>query len=157
MTIDSVFEKIEGSLGAHVPAGHYDLSFSVASPITEEANNTHENTMQPEPPGQPGTTFPRPNPVIVLPDFWEDLIQPGMSVSMSMWPVGVCPPLNPRGQWPNGAPGGGRGMPPGQGFGGPHVTAVPPPPPHFMNVVNVGPPMSRRGKTRVNPGRPVRK
>ncbi|CAM1500797.1 Fc.00g099590.m01.CDS01 [Cosmosporella sp. VM-42] len=157
MTIDSAFEKIDGPLGVHVPAGHYDLSFTAAS-CADENTNHGENPAPTGPSSSSPETLSRSNvPVIIMPDFWEDLIQPGMSVNMTMWPIGVCIPMNSRSQWPGGNP---PGRAPGAmpGFGVP--TTVPPPPQHFgiPNIVDVGPlPVRRRGKTRVNPGRPVRK
>lgn len=162
MTIDQAFDKVDGPIGIHVPAGHYDLLFT--KPIMEE-----EIIVVNEDPSQPSTTTKpaprRPNPsFIVLPDFWEDLIQPGTTVSQQMWPLDVCPRPGQTRPWINGPQAGGNvGL--NQPFGGPQVGFVQAPPPPAIiaqpppNFIHIEPPMRslarRRGKTRVNTGRPV--
>lgn len=156
MTIDQAFDKVEGPLSLHVPAGHYDLSFTKAT-IEEET------VVIPDDPSKPPTVTrtpkappPTSRPLIVLPDFWEDLIRPGMTVSMSMWPIDT-PPTNLRGSWPTTTRGGGV-MGGNQGFNNVvNVGPPPPPPPGFINIAPPGRSMRRKAKTRVNPGRPVRK
>lgn len=161
MTIDQAFDKFDGPIGIHVPAGHYDLLFT--KPATEE-----EAVAASGDPSQPSTTTKaagqRPSAsFIVLPDFWEDLIQPGTMVIQQMWPLDVGPRPGQARPWINGPQAGGNvGL--NQPFGGPQVGFVQAPPPPALvapppNFIHIEPPLRplirRRGKTRVNTGRPM--
>lgn len=156
MTIDAAFEKIvEGMLNIHVAAGHYDLSFTTAT-VEEEVVIVSDDPSIIKP---AVTRAQLPRPLIVHPDFWEDLICPGMSVSMAMWPMEAFIGPNLRGTRPTTTQAG-RGMGVGnQAFNNIiNVGPPPPPPPGFINIVPPGGRHARRkAKTRVNPGRPVAK
>ncbi|KAF7552306.1 hypothetical protein G7046_g7442 [Stylonectria norvegica] len=132
MAIDQAFEKIDGVLGYHVPEDHYDLHSSGPQTTAKRLNSApHDSPPKAASLPQPRPVSSRPNATsrpppwpplsfIVLPDFWEDLIQPGMTVTMSMWPfnVSVSPTnlqrLQPMGRRPaNMSPGFGLGNAPG--------------------------------------------
>lgn len=159
MTIDAAFEKIEGVLSLHVAAGHYDLSLTPAT-MEEEVVIVSDDPSIAAPKTNPAVTRAQlPRPLIVHPDFWEDLICPGMAVSMAMWPMEAFIAPNLRGTRPTTTQAG-RGMGVGnQAFNNiVNVGPPPPPPPGFINIVPPGGRHARRkAKTRVNPGRPVAK
>ncbi|KAI0535324.1 hypothetical protein GGR58DRAFT_479387 [Xylaria digitata] len=200
--VNSCFVHVD-VLGPHVMAGRYDLSINLPfpmdaasemtspvtplTPVSTQAStstagvpsslNVAGPSSAPGPSGnanpsqqqQPRSSF------VVLPELWEDTIEPGMLVVQHMWPFQtpnyVAQPVQPsppqshhhfppgpagypvgRGR---GARGRGRGAGAGAGmFGGRGGVGgnIFPPPPHPggarppMIVVNVEPP--RRGKTR---------
>ncbi|KAK7416465.1 hypothetical protein QQX98_005169 [Neonectria punicea] len=110
-------------------------------------NNTNTNTPQPEP------SSPPMRAMVILPEFWDDLIQPGSNVIMTLWPrapramYDLQPPNNVPGLQPLGP---GMGMNPG------HMPpmAPPPPQPHFIRIVGV---QKTRPKTKASTGRPRRR
>ncbi|KAI1418663.1 hypothetical protein F5Y13DRAFT_4230 [Hypoxylon sp. FL1857] len=102
------------------------------------------------PPAAPSTPVQQQSLVVILPELWEDLIEPGMFVSMHMWPMDHPPPpppppnLHPAG--PPLAPGfaGGRGRGRGRGGGRGMGPMLPHRPPGWIVVE----PQKPRGKTR---------
>ncbi|KAI0386631.1 hypothetical protein F5Y04DRAFT_68167 [Hypomontagnella monticulosa] len=113
-------------------------SSSIASPETETAPHPIAGPSVGEPalpqaPTPPPAAPPVPTPstsIIILPELWEDLAEPGMFITMHMWPLNEPPPPPPvhhhllhpgvpahPGMMPGrgrgrGGRGGGRGMPP---------------------------------------------
>lgn len=71
--IDTAFRKVD-VLGPHVLEGHFDLldSDPFRSPDGASGQDAH----------------------IILPEIWEDLVHPGMTVSMAMWPMDKQPPTS---------------------------------------------------------------
>ncbi|KAH7148523.1 hypothetical protein EDB81DRAFT_465326 [Dactylonectria macrodidyma] len=113
-------------------------------------DRSNNNTPQPDVP----STFPM-RPMVLLPEFWDDLIQPGTYVTMTMWPrLG-------RGFHDIGPPGGIPGLPPhhvlppGMNPGLMAPMAPPPPQPHFIRIV--GGPGKVRPKTKASSGRPMKR
>lgn len=115
------------------------------TPIAQEASPAASTTaaassgqvpLVPTPP--PVSTGPLIRDVYVLPELWEDTIEPGMEVVQHMWPLSA-PPSNPAPPPPpppgmgGGLNMGGRGVPgpgPGRGRGrGRGRGGQPPPPP----------------------------
>ncbi|KAI0479756.1 hypothetical protein F4859DRAFT_513256 [Xylaria cf. heliscus] len=180
-------------LGPHVLAGHYDLSINLPFPI--DSANEALSPITPVSPGPSqastsaaaeipststaagpssasgpsnGTNSQQQQPTssfVVLPEVWDDTIEPGMLVVQHMWPLQtpnynsqpvqpsppqphhhVLPPTRGRGA----ARGRGRGVGMFGGRGGVGANLFPPPPHPGsrtpMIVVNVDPPF--RGKTR---------
>lgn len=81
-------------------------------------------------------------PVVILPELWDDLIVPGASVTMTMWPIDspqhFMPPPMPPGIGPQRGRGGRGGRARGRGRGGGRGMPAGPPPAH-MHVPVVGP------------------
>ncbi|KAI0095463.1 hypothetical protein F4814DRAFT_457611 [Daldinia grandis] len=162
-------------IGPHVIKGHYDLftfhlpfstdtGFEMATQAASEpvgvqhpgiephmAGTSHQPPVPhaPTPPPAPTLTPIEQSAVTILPELWEDLVEPGMFILMQMWPMAppALPP--PPMQHPSGPPGilgyvGGRGR--GRGSGGGRGMGPPlGPPPGWMVVER---PPKPRGKTR---------
>ncbi|KAI8962840.1 hypothetical protein F5Y11DRAFT_321118 [Daldinia sp. FL1419] len=163
-------------IGPHVIKGHYDL-FTFHLPFSSETNldmgsqstsdpvaTQHPSSSEPHigstsnQPPVPHAPTPPPAPalmpveqsaVTILPELWEDLVEPGMFILMQMWPMAPIAPPPPPMQHPPGphhlsgfVGGRGRGRGGGGGRGmGPHLG----PPPGWMVVERAPKP---RGKTR---------
>ncbi|KAI0838628.1 hypothetical protein F5Y06DRAFT_267417 [Hypoxylon sp. FL0890] len=101
------------------------------------------------PPAVPSTPAQQQSPVVILPELWDDLIEPGMFVSMHMWPMDHPPPPPPPPPLHHTsaplAPGfaGGRGRGRGRGGGRGMGPILPQRPPGWI-VLELKP----RGKTR---------
>ncbi|KAI0206116.1 hypothetical protein F4808DRAFT_192308 [Astrocystis sublimbata] len=171
-------------VGPHVQQGHYDLSINLpfamdfaneilppgtplAGPTTQASTSAAETLSSPSsssttvsPNGS--NSVPQQQQVkssfVVLPELWEDTIEPGMLVAQHMWPLTpsfVPQPAQPSPPQPHHhhhhhpavpGPPRGRGAPRGRGWG----RGGPPPPPHIGSrppfiIVNADPPV--RGKT----------
>ncbi|OTB16625.1 hypothetical protein K445DRAFT_316905 [Daldinia sp. EC12] len=144
-------------IGPHVIKGHYDLftfhlpfstdtGFEMAPPASDPvvASGAGEPFMSgssnqppvphaPTPPPAPALTPVEQSAVTILPELWEDLVEPGMFILMQMWPMAPPalappPPMQQQQQQhpppPLGPPnildwiGGGRGRGRGRGGGG---------------------------------------
>lgn len=156
MTIDQAFDKVDIPIQHYVLAGHYDLFFTppmIEGEVIVVNDDPSQSATTTKPPARPS--------FIVLPDFWEDLIQPGTAVNQQMWPIDRPAPARP---WLN-APQNGPSIGINQSFVAPQVGFVQAPPPPALvaapppNFIHIEPPLRplirRRGKTRVNTGRPV--
>ncbi|KAH7011526.1 hypothetical protein EDB80DRAFT_712047 [Ilyonectria destructans] len=114
-------------------------------------NDNNNNSSSP----QTDIPFASPmRPMVLLPEFWDDFIQPGSYVSMTMWP------RLPRASYDIGPPAGVPGMQTHHGLGGLNPglmppMAPPPPQPHFIRIV--GAPGKSRPKTRASSGRPMKR
>ncbi|KAI3326208.1 hypothetical protein HD806DRAFT_489640 [Xylariaceae sp. AK1471] len=181
--IQSCFIHVE-VIGPHVMAGRYDLSVTLPFPMDTVNETPQVSTSTAETPSSSTTADsppPAPDPsastnssqqqrssFVVLPELWEDTIEPGMLVVQHMWPF-QTPNFNIQPSQPSppnhhhhphhpAAAGRGRGVR-GRGrgasanmFGGRggvsgNIFAPPPPPggsrPPMIVIVNPG----RRGKT----------
>ncbi|KAI1208693.1 uncharacterized protein F4807DRAFT_146833 [Annulohypoxylon truncatum] len=166
-------------LGPHVNAGHYDLlttslPSSASTDVGSETGPTDVPVQTEIPSGPPPPQDPTPPPtvpstpaqqdssIIILPELWEDIVEPGMSILMQMWRMDAPPPpatapaptpgppLHPPSppMFPGLAGGGGRGRGRGRGIGrGGGRGMVVPPPFGTPGWVLVEPPKPR-GKTR---------
>ncbi|KAI1093196.1 hypothetical protein F5B19DRAFT_451484 [Rostrohypoxylon terebratum] len=153
--VRSCFDHVD-AIAPVVTAGRYDLiatsipsatSPDVGSEIGESPNG---DALPQAPP--PSTPAHQDTGIIILPDLWEDLIEPGMSISMHIWPMNLPP--QPQ-QLPSTGPllhppgvqtvpifhGRGQGMARGAGRG----IIVPPFRPAGWQVIEVPKP---KGKTR---------
>ncbi|KAI0851249.1 hypothetical protein F5Y00DRAFT_230738 [Daldinia vernicosa] len=166
-------------IGPHVIKGHYDL-FTFHLPFSTDtgfemapqaaasepagvqqhpgieahmagSSNHPPIPHAPTPPPAPTLTPIEQSAVTILPELWEDLVEPGMFILMQMWPMAppALPPP-PMQHPPPGPPGilggyvGGRGR--GRGSGGGRGMGPPlGPPPGWMVVER---PPKPRGKTR---------
>ncbi|KAI1140400.1 hypothetical protein F5Y05DRAFT_378255 [Hypoxylon sp. FL0543] len=174
-------------IGPHVDEGHYDLlsylPFSTpeagfGTPFQAEPQNSSSaappaGAVEPPidgasdeppilqaptpPPAAPSTPVQQQSLVVILPELWEDLIEPGIFVSMHMWPMNhpplpPPPPPPPHSANPLLAPGftGGRGR--GTGRGVVIGAALPQRPPTWIVVEAQKP----RGKTRKRREGPTR-
>ncbi|KAF6826738.1 hypothetical protein CPLU01_09494 [Colletotrichum plurivorum] len=97
-------------LSPHVAAGRYDLFFHKAwltadsGAVSPELMSFHHVAGSSV--GGPATASPAPgtvdpssalgawcNSCIILPELWEDIVEPGMLVTMHMWPISVPVPF----------------------------------------------------------------
>ncbi|KAI0896756.1 hypothetical protein F4806DRAFT_465655 [Annulohypoxylon nitens] len=153
--VRSCFEHVD-VIGPHVNAGHYDLiATSIpSSALTDTGSEIGEtsNSLPQAPP--PPTPAQQDMGIIILPELWEDLVEPGMSILMHMWPMNIPPQppqLPPAG--PHLHPPGvqvvpvfhGRGQGMGRGAGRGTIAPAPPFRPHGWAIVEAPKP---RGKTR---------
>ncbi|OTA96362.1 hypothetical protein M434DRAFT_392785 [Hypoxylon sp. CO27-5] len=131
---------------------------TVGPPVDGASNGPPIMQAPTPPPAAPSTPVQQQSLVVILPELWEDIIEPGMFVSMHMWPMDHPPPpppqLHPAG--PPMGPGfvGGRGRGRGRGGGGRGMGPMPPhrPPPGWMVIEAPKP----RGKTRRRRDGPTR-
>ncbi|KAI1650226.1 uncharacterized protein F4817DRAFT_282821 [Daldinia loculata] len=162
-------------IGPHVIKGHYDLftfhlpfstdtGFEMAPQAASEPVGVQHPGIEPHmagtsnqppiphaptPPPAPTLTPIEQSAVTILPELWEDLVEPGMFILMQMWPMAPPAMPPPPMQHPPGPPGilgyvGGRGR--GRGSGGGRGMGPPlGPPPGWMVVER---PPKPRGKTR---------
>ncbi|KAI1389780.1 uncharacterized protein F4822DRAFT_428123 [Hypoxylon trugodes] len=167
-------------LGHYVNEGRYDLLTSLPFSTDVGAGVLHSSTppseveiVEPQSGGTPSESTmphaPTPPPapsvpiqhsaIIILPELWEDLVEPGMYIQMQFWPIDAPPPPPPPPlphHPPPGHPafghlGGGRGRGRGRGMGRGHPGMMgsmphlrPPPPPGWITMEAPKP----RGKTR---------
>ncbi|KAI0452096.1 hypothetical protein F5B21DRAFT_506559 [Xylaria acuta] len=188
--IQSCFIHVD-VLGPHVMADRYDLSINLPFPMDSANEILSPVTPLPPDPSQPstsaaetpssstvagssspsspsnGTNSSQQQPkssFVVLPELWDDTIEPGMLVVQHMWPFQtpnyIAQPVQPsppqphhhllptRGRGAARGRGRGAGMFGGRGGVGGNLFAPPPHPGSRppMIVVNVNPPL--RGKTR---------
>ncbi|KAI1107128.1 hypothetical protein F4804DRAFT_298653 [Jackrogersella minutella] len=126
------------------------------SQITGTSNEPSLPQAPTPPPAAPSSPVQQNAAVIILPELWEDLIEPGMFVSMHMWPMDhpqPPPPPPPHYLQPSGPPmfpgfPGGRGRGRGRGMGRGMTMAPPFRPPGWNIEINRPKP---RGKTRKRP------
>ncbi|KAI1746533.1 hypothetical protein F4782DRAFT_536340 [Xylaria castorea] len=186
-------------LGPHVMAGRYDLSINLPFPMDSASEILSPGTPLSPGPSQGSTSAaeipsssaaaagssstsgpsngtnssqqqqPPKSSFVVLPELWDDTIEPGMLVVQHMWPFQTpnyiaqpgqpsppqphyhVPPIRGRGA-ARGRGRGGAGMFGGRGGVGANLFAPPPHPGSRppMIIVNVDPPL--RGKTRKRQG-----
>ncbi|KAL0942503.1 uncharacterized protein CTRU02_200389 [Colletotrichum truncatum] len=128
--IKSIFSNVD-VLGPHVLAGHYDLfvhnvwvsgesaavnpalmSFQHMASQTAESSSPSSSTNTAPPKPAAGASLPGSCSSMILPELWEDILEPGMLITMHMWPLNPPPPPPP--------------PPPAPGV---LVEMIPPPPP----------------------------
>ncbi|KAI8950653.1 hypothetical protein F4801DRAFT_332482 [Xylaria longipes] len=189
--VESCFAHVD-IIGPHVTAGRYDLSIHLPFPIDSANEILLPGTPLSPGPSQPsnstagtpssstaaassatpgpssGTNSPQQQPrslFAILPELWDDTIEPGMLVVQHMWPMQapnyISQPVQPspppphhhvppnRGRGASRGRGRGAGMFGGRGGVGGNLFTLPPHPasrPPPMIVVAVNPPL--RGKTR---------
>ncbi|KAI1380876.1 hypothetical protein F4677DRAFT_404966 [Hypoxylon crocopeplum] len=136
---------------------------------TGDTSNEAAVPQAPTPPPAAPSTPLQQSTAIILPELWEDLIEPGMTIIMTMWPIDLPPPPPPPppppqlpphyhgaqagftagfGEAPfaTGFGDGGRGRGRGRG-GGRGIAPLPPPPPLGWMIAETSR-SSFRGKTR---------
>ncbi|KAI0885649.1 uncharacterized protein GGS22DRAFT_161510 [Annulohypoxylon maeteangense] len=158
--IRTCFHHVPNPVASHVNAGHYDLlTTSLLSsistgigletgpavlPAVGEPSNENPPPQTPTPPPVAPSVFTQQEPAnIILPELWEDLVEPGMSIFMQMWPMDLQPlPPPPPHTGPPPFPlfVGGRG----RGRGGGRGMPLPPRPPGWTIID----PPKPKGKTR---------
>ncbi|KAI0144008.1 hypothetical protein F4776DRAFT_610228 [Hypoxylon sp. NC0597] len=143
----------------HPPAAAPPTGGTVGPPVDGAPNGPPIMQAPTPPPAAPSTPVQQQSLVVILPELWEDFIEPGMFVSMHMWPMDHPPPppppppqLHPAG--PPMGPGfvGGRGRGRGRGGG----RGMGPMPPHRPPGWMVIEPPRPRGKTRKRREGPTR-
>ncbi|KAI2625878.1 hypothetical protein GGR54DRAFT_593393 [Hypoxylon sp. NC1633] len=124
-------------------------------PQTASSSNVATAPQAPTPPPAAPSPPVQPPAVIILPELWEDFIEPGMVISMHMWPLDLLPhppppppppplihPHHPGGPHVVSVYPGGRGR--GRGRGGGRGMIMPPRPGGWFGIE----PSKPRGKTR---------
>ncbi|KPM44774.1 hypothetical protein AK830_g1766 [Neonectria ditissima] len=144
-------KRRSSSRGRGIHASNDNDNGNGSSSSNDDHNNSNNASNRDIP--QPEPSSPPMRPMVILPEFWDDLIQPGSNVVMNLWPrapramYDLQPPNNVPGIQPLG---------PGMGMNQGHMPpmAPPPPQPHFIRIVGV---QKTRPKTKASTGRPRRR